>query len=387
MIKYRIILAIKKFFKNKLNYIIAILIGFSFSFSIVTNSLSYSAAKYFKSNVLNFVSYRQFFISANSIEEQDKIIKKLKSIPEIAGIIDNYGYMSAWKVKELEDISEKDNLANMTLSGTASEFKADIGENLSTSTDENYIVCPSTYYSDSNKTVKIDLTSYIGKNLTLKYIDNEKPREVSVKLIGLYDNDRLNQNYRRCYINYNNLSKFNNGLYNRDSYTIYYELKNIVYEEQVTKELQKAGFYPEPVVYMNRTLAVESIDLLIYINYGLTCISLFVISCIIIYNLNNLKDDIKIYKICGYSNKNLILNYMLEILNLFILGTFAIIIFLIFTLMIFRKVVPILYPSFKYVKMIISPSTLIFTIITFLLLCILINFINYITIYIKRYNN
>ena len=58
MIIPRIKIVLKKFFRNKLNYIICLLIAFCFSFSIMISSLTYSAKEYYENDIFNFVSYK-----------------------------------------------------------------------------------------------------------------------------------------------------------------------------------------------------------------------------------------------------------------------------------------------------------------------------------------
>lgn len=382
----RVNITLKKFFRNPLNYFITILVGVCFAFAILSNSLTYSAAKYFEDNVLNFVSYRQFYVSLERESEQERLTKLLKSLPEIEGFTDDSGYMSAWKITDIKDNTDTDGLANMILSGTAGNFHSDIGEDLTTSTEENYIVCPSTYYSDSNRTTKIDLTPFIGNTLTIKSIDDENNKNVQVKLVGLYDNDRLNQNYRRCYINYNNLSKISEESNNSKSYTVYYELKNIAYENKVNKILENEGFYSMPVVAIERKLAVESIDMVYNISYLLILLILLVLLCIFLYKLKNNIPNVKMKKILGYLNRSLFFNNLIETTALFISGILFTILSLPIILMLFRKYIPILYPTFKYVKILISPTIFITAILYYFVLCLIILFLNYIFSCLKKCN-
>lgn len=375
MIEYRMKIILKKFFRNKLNYIIILLIGLCFAFSIIINSLTYSAKVYFEDNVLNFVSYRQFSIVEHGDKEELKEI--LNSMPEIEGVFDYYGYVSFWYFKEFHDKTSDNGLASMQLAGSASTIKAIVGEDLPT-TDEQVMICPSIYYSDYDKTNKIDLSPYVGKNLTIRYIDNENPKEYSVKLIGLFDNDKLKQDYRTCYMNYKALEQINRKTDKFSEDIIYYELKNIIDEEKVTNALREKGYWPDPIIFLERGLAIESLDMLIYISYGLFALSIFIVSCIISFNISKNKNNIILNKIFGYSNKNLILNHVMEMISLFIMSVLSTIIFTFLLLILFKQYLPVYYTSFKHVKLLISPTVFFGALMTIFALCIVIGLINFI---------
>ena len=378
MIIYRIKLILKKFLKNKVNFIIILLIGICFAFSILVNSLSYSAAEYFKDNVLNFVSYRQFMFFVDSEEEREQANKLLKSMPEVETVFDDWGYLGAWYVEEIPDANSKNKMASITLMGTGSEVKSIVGEDLSHNKNEASMVCPNSFYLDDDLKNKFDLTDYVGKTLTLKFIKESKTREFSVKLEGLFDNDRLNKFYSKCYIDYGHLTEMMKYAIDvREETLVHYEIKNAVYEEKVNQKLMEAGFYPTPIISMNKTLAVESIDLLIYINYGLFIITLFIISCLILYRLNKNKSVIMMNKIHGYTNKNLILDYFVEMTLIFILSIIFMSLISIVFLSIFRRYLKYIYPSFKYVKVLISPNVFASSVLLLLCLCFLISLISY----------
>lgn len=377
MIAYRIKIILKRFFKNKLNYLVVFLIGLSFAFFILVNSLFYSANEYFKENVINYVSYRQFFVHTEDSEKQEILIKKLNSMSEVEGVFDHRAYMVPWKIKDFNDNTEDDNLANMILTGVEGEFKSDIGENLSSSSNDNAIVCPSTYYSDSDKTVKIDLKPYLGKYITLRYLNLDDSKEISVKLVGLYDNDKLKRDYRICHMNSSNLLEISKDFIDDYSGIVYYELKDINDENKVTDELRKNGFWPEPIIFGNRTLAIESLDLLLYASKGIFVISIFIVSCIMFYNFKNLKKYHKMQNIMGYSNDVLIVDYLIEMLLTFILSVISMSILSLLFLLLFQNIIPSLDEMFKYVKMVISPSVFCESVIYLFVISNLVSIINY----------
>lgn len=367
-----VILIFKKFFRNKLNYIVFILIGLSFAFAIMINSLTYSAKVYFEDNVLNFVSYRQFSILGS--EDNSILIEKLKKMPEIEGVFDSYGYVSSWTVPEFSKYAIDKDVPGFWLAGVVGNVKSIIGEDLLNS-DSPSMVCPNVYYSDSDKTNKIDLTEYVGKNLTLEYSDGIKSKEFSVKLVGLFDNDRLNQDYRTCYINYKDLEKMNKEVISFNNVNVYYELKNIVDENKVTNAIQEMGYFPEPIIFMDRSLAIESLDILVYISYILFIISMFVVSCIVYFNFIKNKSNISLNKSFGYSNKDITLNYFIQNIILFISSIITTVLLLNIILAIFKKVIPLYYPSFKYVELLISPTAFWLALLTMFVLCLILSLI------------
>lgn len=378
MKSYRLKLILKRFFKNKLNYVIVLLIGLSFAFSLLVNSLSYSATEFFKENILNMAGYRQYFIRVEDSEQLKKLEDKLKSMPNVVGYFDDTGYMSSWKFKDLKDDTEDDGLANIVFSSVASDVKADIGNDLTLSTDENYIICPSTYYSDPDKTVKIDLKPYIGKELIIKSIDEKYDDEFKVRLVGLFDNEKINKNYRRCFINYNNLSKISKDIVIPDLTHMYYEIDNIENEEKVLNELKKDGYWSDPIIYGDRSLALESISSLNFISKCLLIISIIIVFLIIYYNVKSFRNNLYIHRAVGYSNKDFLIDYIVEMMNIFVLSFISLCIFSIITLAVFRKIIPHIYSTFKNVKIIISPMEFLIYVLLLFLLCILIFIINYI---------
>lgn len=158
---------------------------------------------------------------------------------------------------------------------------------------------------------------------------------------------------------------------------IYYELKDISDESKVTDELRKNGFWPEPIIFGNRTLAIESIDLLLYVSKGIFVISIFIVSCIMFYNFKSLKKSHMMQKIIGYSSGVLIVDYFVETLLTYILGVISMSIASLIFLILFRNVIPSIDSIFKYIEIMISPSVFCESIICLFVLSNLITIIDY----------
>jgi len=364
----------KKFFRKKTNYLIAILIGLCFAFSIMIQSLTYSTRLYYEDNVFNFVTYKQFAILAQG--NKSKLENILSEIPEIAGYFDSYGYTSYWYLPEFEEYSKNGVLPSISLNGVASEIEVVIGNNLSNSNDLE-MVCPNEYYTDYSNETEIDLSPYIGKNLKVQYINEKNPVEFSIKLVGLYDNQKMNKFYDSCFINYQPLEKMNHEADTFNSDVVFYELKNIVDEEKVTNQLREQGFWPDSVMDVDTDLAIDSLDMLVYLGYGLFVISMFIIACVISFNNSKNKSSIMLSKTYGYNNKKLLFSYLLEMLYLFLMSVLfsGILVFII--QLVFKKIIPMFYKTFEYITIYVSPFAILEAIIVILVLCILIGLINF----------
>ena len=343
------------------------------------NSLNYSTKKYYENDVLNFTGYRQFAMVG--VENKEKVTEKLLSMKEVAGVFDIHGYISAWDSIELSekyDDTESEDIG-FWMHGVAGEIESVVGEDL-TSNDYMAMVCPLAYYSDSNKATKIDLTPYVGKDLTLKYLGDksENPKTFKIKLVGLYDNERLDKGYRECFINYKSLEKMSKTvLPNASTQTLYYELKNIADSKKVEEEMKKMGYWPNSVIMFDNDLMIDSLDILIYISYGLFIASMFIIVCIIMFSIYKNKKNIALSKAFGYSNKNILLNYCVDSISLFLTSVISMLAFVYVILLLFKKYIPLYYKTFKYIKILVSPLALWNAVLTIFILCIIINLISY----------
>ncbi len=386
MLVTRIKINLKKFFRNKLNYIIIMLLGICLSFSVIINSLSYSGRKYFEDNILNWVDYRNFILlPIENQEKRDKVINTLNSMPEVIAVHDRYSYLKAFNILEFKDYYDGEEY--VWVQGIGSPIKALKGQDLTTS-DELEMICPVSYYpfddinglNGKDTTRGIDLTPYIGKKLTLQYIDNKYPKTYKIKLVGLYDNDKLQRNYETCYMNYKALETIGKQLEpQKNQYNnIIYEIGNIIDEQKVSNTLKDMGYWPDSIIFGERTIALASMNALKYISYGMIALSTFIIILITIYNISKNKSNLMLNKTLGYKNKNLILNYLVDIICLFITSVFVSLIMIFILLNIFRKLIPKFYLTYKNIPIIISLNYLIKAIIILLGICILIGIINFI---------
>ncbi len=356
-------ITIKKFFRNKLNYLILILIGICCAFSIIVNSLTYSTKEYYKDNVLNWADYRIFSILHP--ENREKLINKLNSMEEVIGVFDEYGYYTAWYMPDIEEHFEGKEIT-VRISGVAGEIPAVKGENLP-ATDEDVMICPITYRPLENLLVEntkleFDLTPFIGKEMTIVPLESRSPgkddiyKEFKIKLVGLYDNDRLNNFYHDCYTNYNTLAKIRKQVTTiKNNSHIYFQIDDKINEEKVISELKKSGYFAHSVMDIDYVLAVDSFDTLEYIGKGLFIISMLIVLCLFSYNLFRNKKIIKLNKILGYSNIRLLFNSIIETILLFINSCISLIIFLLVGIHVFKNYLPDHYPSFKQINLIISP--------------------------------
>lgn len=370
MSKFQIGIILKRFFRNKLNYLVVILIGICFAFSIMVNSLTYSATEHYKKHIFNWIDNRIFYVRVGekddpSLESKKKeLTNLLNSFPEVEGVFTYDSYMSYWSLPELlEEYPDWHDDIAIGVNGMVGTLEAAVGKDLPT-TDDMVMVCPVAFYpyETTNGPVKekrIDLTKYIGKTFTLKYIDTKKPKEFQVKLIGLYDNEVLNKNYSDCYVNYQTASKMNIEVLPKNDSYLYYELKNIVHEEKVTNALRELGYWPESKIFMHNKVALESMEVMVYISYGIFIISMFIALCLLYFNTIKNNSVIKMQKILGYTNHNLLLNYIVESMLLFIMSIICVIITSLILLIVFQKVIPLYYKAFNNIRIILSINAII----------------------------
>lgn len=193
-----------------------------------------------------------------------------------------------------------------------------------------------------------------------------------MKLVGLYDNDILNKNYRKCYTTAKTAEKITKEVIHYDNNYIYYELKNIIDEQKVTEYLIGNGYWPSAKVPFRNQIAIDSVKLLNKISFVIFIASIFIVLMIMYFNFIKNKKVLSLNRILGYSNKNIILNHVLESIILFIFSLISTAILSLIFLLLFRRLIPYYYSSFKYISILISPAEILNALIMIFIISILI---------------
>ena len=157
---------------------------------------------------------------------------------------------------------------------------------------------------------------------------------------------------------------------------VYYQLKNIYDEQNVTNNLREMGYYPEPIIFLDRMPAMNSLDMLVYISDGIFLISIFIVLLIIYFNIRRNRKNSLINKAYGYSVKNLFVNSIFESLILFLNTLIFTFISLLLLFNVFKKIIPLYYATFKKIEIIISPVALIQDLFLILVIYLLLNAIS-----------
>ena len=209
------------------------------------------------------------------------------------------------------------------------------------------IICPKYIEKKSSEIKKIDdlvkMNSYINKDIQLNYskmiyknlyeVDVAKMYNKKVKLVGLYDDGYSSGMFNECYMLEDDTKEIV-----QDSWPIYSNeyLSNVVVEENalstfvlvdkienldsVSNELVNNGYTVDKKFLVNNNLLKN----IVTISKILFAIMLFLSSFIFYLYLKNLmkakKNKIGLYKCFGYSNKQISIIILLEILLIFIIA-------------------------------------------------------------------
>ena len=167
------------------------------------------------------------------------------------------------------------------------------------------MICPSNFYpydinSEANVLDKIypknffNMNKSIGKTFNID-INNQN---ISLKLVGTYDNYRYYESFNTCFISESTYNKLD--IPKKDSYTLVVDnIKNI---ENVNETVKKLGFNFNSHYYNDDGITALPL---------FTCIVICLISYLVLYNF--IKKKIKynankygILKACGYPNKEIL---------------------------------------------------------------------------------
>ncbi len=339
--KYKELL--KPISRNNINKLNILIISVFFFLISVINCYYYTTKNYLNVDIKTGISYKRLYVGLDRQESQDNTRKLLENIEHVVGVFSESSYFNGIHSKEF---------AQKKMDGTVEIYSATNnslpnlvkGRDFPTQ-DGNYIICPKNFYPNGSETAikeldyssKIDIESYIGKDLNFVYPDLYKNQdyELKLKLIGIYENNNSNIDESTCYTTEKVLHEIfinqnkNDEYFDESLYQNYFiqvdEIENI---EKVIEELQSLGFSYENVstinydYFENIFTNIKSISIIL---------SVIIIMSIIAIKYKYNKENYEYYKLLsyiGYSTKRILVINFLSTILILITSFFTSLIFL-----------------------------------------------------------
>ena len=329
---------------NKLSSIIfVVFLSLVFLLGHLLINVGYNYDKYVEDSVNKNVLARTYFIFnsdqlAGKSTDLEKIVKDVRKIPHVIhSYNDQYAALMAANIDEINKNNEDKSLFIKTVTDT---FSPNISKGRKVK-NENEIICPRYLRTSNAAKNKSDVTSmekYLNKEITLSYVqlywENasrplvSKVFEKKVKLVGIFDNILSLETFNECYMLesvvrqmflesdsiYSEEFLKDNFVYNDGNATevIVDELKNM---DIVKEELTKEGYDVSTVGLNFDWQFINKIKLISLIVFFILLLCILIIFSIYIsVFLKKQKKYIALYKIFGYTEKQLSLLYKIQII-------------------------------------------------------------------------
>lgn len=378
--------SIRNLVRDKKNIISIVFISIIFALIILCFSFKESLNDYWNSSVEKLVDYRTYVVNFDKKKYNVKTaIEKVKSHSHVIEAFDESSYLISMRVNDKNIVSTNDN--GIFLVGTiANPIKLVAGKNLdSVSEKENPIVCAKQFYpfvefeqSDYVTSKSVDISNLLNKNISLSFVSSKDKN--NFKIVGLYDAKTNHTEGNICYANLNTIKKLNekyqHDIYfgeNSDRNYIFIVIDDIKNENVVLNELQKDGFtYATPILNINKDMGNNVINLMFLISGIIVILSVGIILFLSVKKIINRKKDYLIMKTTGYSNKQILSIYILELLFEFLIafiisiGLYYLILFGFYNLYLSEKI------AFYDLKINISIIGLLLNIIISIIMCSII---------------
>ena len=327
------VVSLKKFIRNKKNIKNIIIISLMFSLIILCFSFKESLNNYWKDSVKKLVDYRTYIVNFDKSKyTPEEAIMQLKSYDHVIEAFDESSYLISMKVQD-DDNVPSDN--SILLVGTIPEpIKIVEGNNLNdTSINEFPIICAKQFYpfieneqKDYITSKSIDITDKIGTTLNLSFIMSEEREKF--KIVGLYDAKQNHTEGNVCYTRLDVVNKLNKKYQseifsstNSELDYVYMVIDDIANEEIVSNEIGNEGFnILMPTLKLNKDMGNQTLYLMFIISGIIVFLSIVIIIFLLIKNINKRKTDYIIMKASGYSNKQIISTYIVEIIFEFLIS-------------------------------------------------------------------
>jgi hypothetical protein len=381
-------LFIKKFFRQKINYLLVLLIGICLAFVCIVYSLPYSIRNYWEDNVLNDIRFRTYFINGQA--KNTSLISKLESMDEIEGVFTFDGYYVDVKAIGLNDEEE---LPSIFLMGIKGKENVIIGDSITEENkDENVMVCPNKYYpyysvelGGYDKSKEIDLSKFLNKEIQVASLLDSSKTE-TFKIIDLYEADNDYADPQLCYTYYTHVEelneKFQTGVSSQNH--LIFEIKNIVDENKVIDLLNSQNIYPIKAANINTEIALQSFDTLTKISYIVLCFISLIIVLINFYKNKIDQPNISINKLFGFTKSYIIKQSMFNSFLTFVWSIIVLIPLLFINLKIFQINLPKYDKNFKDVVFLVSWNSILQVLVILVIILFITSAINIIK---NRRNN
>ncbi len=263
-------IAKKLLFRNKMTKINIIFITLMMLLMIFLFTYKETIKNYLNKDIYDriFNNYLAFKVRNDdkdwTKEEVDAMQEEIRKIPHVLFTTYQYAFASFLQVPQFKNDKIYGNMigyvaSNETLpkivSGT--NFPDDKG---------NYLVCPENFYPTFVETLnkkltkddKVDLTSYLNKEITIHFSTYKSvPKTLDFKLVGLYKNSDYTYDEYTCFINRSSMINVGKTLYEGEydpirhidaideQTNIFYIIDDYKNEPYVTKKLEDLGYIVE----------------------------------------------------------------------------------------------------------------------------------------------
>lgn len=386
--------------RKKSTLLTFILIGISMSLILILSSYYATSYNGYYGEIRENIYYNTYWITTYNAENNTSDTKKtLESIDHIVGVFPEYLWINGGIIEEFKKNSKVDGRINLQVADNQTLPEIVDGSNFP-SKEENYIICPQNFIPTGGQLEKysrfdmLDLEEYLGKKITLKYMnystDNED-LEIDFELVGLYKNSNSLTDENICYVKeetlynmylkQNNISSKNNEMINSSFYIQVDKYEN---KERVKKELEDYGYNVESITeiayddFDNISSNIATINIALnFLIFGLLFLSL----------LKHLHDNLKYYNLLyclGYSKINIcfinaISNFILIIMSLMITLFISIFLPKIFDVILYFK--PLIFSKFE---IIINYGPIFFMIPSILLIALIVSLFGFIKLNIDE---
>lgn len=288
--------------RNKINIIFALLI-------FILNTLVITGLSFYKDIVDMWndnirKSYDFNLVNVSGYEDINSLAIKTKKNSHVRDVFFSNEFMS---YAVLEEAKKYDFSGDISLIGTIPGTKKILyGNDLNNEYD---IICPSVFFPDANAysgkydyDKVFDLKKMINKSIALKYVGLE---DVKFNLVGVFDSTYDYSLVDTCYISHDDMKKLNNkyqpNFTNKNS--LFVLLDDISNVDEVFQD------YKNLEITFVKTIDTEVGDKILFITSILILIFMIIVT-IFIYFLSSRRiineyKNIAIYKIIGYTNKNI----------------------------------------------------------------------------------
>lgn len=378
--------SIINFVRDKKHIISIVLISVIFALVILCFSFRKSLNDYWNSSVEKLVDYRTYVVNFDEQKYNvETAIEKAKTYTHVVEAFDESSYLISMKVNDKNIVSSDDN--GIFLVGTISDpIKLVAGENLdSVPEKDNPIICAKQFYPfvefeqrDYITSKSVDISNLLNKNISLSFVSSEEKN--NFRVVGLYDAKENHTEGNVCYANLSTIKKLNekyqHDIYfeeNSDRNYIFIVIDNIKNENAVLNELNEEGFTNAmPILSINKDMGNSVINLMFVISGIIVILSIAIILFLSIKKINKRKKDYSIMKTTGYSNRQILSLYILELIYEFLtafiisIGLYYLILYCFHNLYISDKIV------FYDLKINISVISLVINIVISIIMCIFV---------------